>query len=51
MEDTRYIKLTEKVNRLEAEINTQKELIDILTDALVLANGNIAKLEEMVYTR
>lgn len=47
----KYIKWIEKINKLKAEVNTQKELIDILTDSLILVNSRIAELEEKVYSK
>ena len=46
-------KWIEKINKLEAEVNTQKELIELLTDSLIATNSltfsKIAELEEKVY--
>ena len=44
-------KLKDKIKRLEAEVNTQKELIEVMTDALAIAIIKVDKLEEEVYSK
>lgn len=44
-------KLKDKIKRLEAEVNIQKELIDVMTDALAVAIIKVNKLEEEVYSK
>ncbi|MEJ8753914.1 hypothetical protein [Coprococcus sp. HCN-4056] len=44
-------KLKDKIKRLEAEVNIQKELIDVMTDALALAIIKVDKLEKEVYSK
>jgi hypothetical protein len=44
-------KLKDKIKRLEAEVNIQKELIEIMTDALALAIIKVDKLEKEVYSK
>ena len=51
MNEKKYIKLVKKTNKLEARVKTQDELIELLTNALIEANGRIAALEEAVYEK
>lgn len=44
-------KLKDKIKRLEAEVNIQKELIQVMTDALALAIIKVDKLEKEVYSK
>lgn len=44
-------KLKDKIKRLEAEVNIQKELIEVMTDALVIAIIKVNKLEKEVYSK
>ena len=44
-------KLKDKIKQLEAEVNIQKELIEVMTDALAIAIIKVDKLEEEVYSR
>lgn len=44
-------KLKDKIKQLEAEVNIQKELIEVTTDALVIAIIKVNKLEEEVYSK
>ena len=44
-------KLKDKTNRLDAEVNIQKELIDVMTDALAIAIIKVDKLEKEVYSK
>ncbi len=44
-------KLKDKIKRLEAEVNIQKELIEVMTDALAIAIIRVDKLEEEVYSK
>lgn len=44
-------KLKDKIKRLEAEVNIQKELIEVMTDALALAIIKVDKLEKEVYSK
>jgi uncharacterized coiled-coil protein SlyX len=44
-------KLKDKIKQLEAEVNIQKELIEVMTDALVIAIIKVNKLEEEVYSK
>ena len=44
-------KLKGKIKRLEAEVNIQKELIEVMTDALAIAIIKVDKLEEAVYSK
>lgn len=44
-------KLKDKIKRLEAEVNIQKELIEIMTDSLALAIIKVDKLEKEVYSK
>lgn len=44
-------KLKDKIKRLEAEVNIQKELIEVMTDALAIAIIKVDKLEEEVYSK
>ncbi len=44
-------KLKDKIKRLEAEVNIQKELIKVMTDALALAIIKVDKLEKEVYSK
>ena len=39
-------KLKDKIKRLEAEVNIQKELIEVMTDALAIAIIKVDKLEK-----
>lgn len=39
-------KLKDKIKRLEAEVNIQKELIEVMTDALALAIINQRAFEQ-----
>lgn len=50
MNEKNYIKLMKKVNKLEARVKTQDELIELLIDALIEANGKIAALMKAVYS-
>lgn len=51
MNEKKYIKLVKKTNKLEARVKTQDELIELLTNALIEADGRIAALEEVVYEK
>nr|DAG55621.1 MAG TPA: actin-binding protein [Caudoviricetes sp.] len=44
-------KLKDKIKRLEAEVNIQKELIEVMTDALAIAIIKVDKLEKEVYSK
>lgn len=44
-------KLKDKIKQLEAEVNIQKELIEVMTDALVITIIKVDKLEEEVYSK
>lgn len=44
-------KLKDKIKRLEVEVNIQKELIEVMTDALAIAIIKVDKLEEEVYSK
>ena len=44
-------KLKDKIKRLEAEVNIQKELIELMTDALAITIIKVDKLEEEVYSK
>lgn len=44
-------KLKDKIKRLEAEVNIQKELIEVMTDALAIAIIKVDELEEKVYSK
>lgn len=44
-------KLKDKIKRLEAEVNIQKELIEVTTDALAIAIIKVDKLEKEVYSK
>ena len=44
-------KLKDKIKQLEAEVNIQKELIEVMTDALAIAIIKVDKLEEEVYSK
>lgn len=44
-------KLKDKIKQLEAEVNIQKELIDVMTDALAVGIIKVNKLEEEVYSK
>lgn len=44
-------KLKDKIKRLEAEVNIQKELIEVMTDALAIAIIRVDKLEKEVYSK
>lgn len=41
----------DKIKQLEAEVNIQKELIEVMTDALAIAIIKVDKLEEEVYSK
>ena len=51
MNEKNYIKLMKKVNKLEARVKTQDELIELLTDTLVELQGTVAGLEEKIYSK
>lgn len=51
MNEKNYIKLVEQVNKLEARVKTQDELIELLTDALIGLQGTVAGLEEEIYSK
>ena len=44
-------KLKDKIKRLQAEVNIQKELIEVMTDALAIAIIKVDKLEKEVYSK
>lgn len=44
-------KLKDKIKRLEAEVNIQKESIEVMTDALAIAIIKVDKLEKEVYSK
>ena len=51
MDEKNYIKLMKKVNKLEARVKTQDELIELLTDTLIELQGEVAGLEEKIYSK
>lgn len=51
MSKKKDVKLKDKIKRLEAEVNIQKELIEVMTDALAIAIIKVDKLEEEVYSK
>lgn len=51
MSKKKDVKLKDKIKRLEAEVNIQKELIEVMTDALALAIIKVDKLEKEVYSK
>lgn len=51
MNEKNYIKLVEQVNKLEARVKTQDELIELLTDALIGLQETVAGLEEEIYSK
>lgn len=51
MDEKNYIKLMKKVNKLEARVKTQDELIELLTDTLIELQGKVAGLEEKIYSK
>lgn len=51
MNEKNYIKLMKKVNKLEARVKTQDELIELLTDTLIELQGTVAGLEEKIYSK
>lgn len=51
MNEKNYIKLVEQVNKLEARVKTQDELIELLADTLIELQGTVAGLEEEIYSK